>query len=75
MSFNVEELKIKLQPFGDLSYVLNDENILEFVVENVNYIYAVSNFGVFIEKEVLPYYSNLVVLSMDRIRLKGVFTS
>lgn len=78
MSFNIETFKIALQPFGDLNYARiydegKDDEHLEFVVDNVNYLYAVSNFGIFTTNEIMPYYPNLQVLSMDRIRLKGAF--
>ena len=78
MSFDLEEFKNKLQPFGNLTYaIIVDEGMptehLEFVVDSVNYLYAVSNFGVFTTTEILPYYPNLIVLSMDKIRLKGAF--
>jgi len=79
MSFDLEEFKIALQPFGTLSYALifneGDANEhLEFVVDNVEYLYAVSNFGEFCNTQILPYYPNLIVLSMDKIRLKGAFS-
>ncbi len=79
MSFNIEEFKILLEPFGTLTYaqIFNEgeeQEHLEFAVDNVNYLYAVSNFGEFTTTQILPYYPNLIVLSMDRIRLKGAFT-
>lgn len=78
MSFDLESFKLSLAPFGTLNYAMifnegqADEH-LEFVVDDVNYLYAVSNFGEFCNTEILPYYPNLIVLSMDRIRLKGAF--
>jgi hypothetical protein len=78
MSFDLESFKLSLAPFGTLTYAMifnegeADEH-LEFVVDNVNYLYSVSNFGEFITTQILPYYPNLMVLSMDRIRLKGAF--
>jgi len=79
MSFNLEEFKIALQPFGTLTYALifneGDANEhLEFVVDNVEYLYSVSNFGEFVNTQILPYYPNLIVLSMDKVRLKGAFS-
>ena len=79
MSFNLEEFKIALQPFGTLTYarIFNEGDAnesLEFVVDNVEYLYAVSNFGGFTTTQILPYYPNLIVLSMDKIRLKGAFS-
>jgi hypothetical protein len=75
--FDIEKFKIALQPFGTIKYAItfNDgaEDVLEFVVDDVNYLYAVTNFGEFTNTQILPYYSNLIVLSMDKIRLKGVF--
>ena len=78
MSFNLEEFKTSLVPFGTLNYAIvwepgEDSEYLEFVVDQVNYLYAVTNFGTEVTNEILPYYPNLVVLSMDRIRLKGAF--
>lgn len=78
MSFNLEEFKTALQPFGTLNYarIFNEGDAnesLEFVVDNVEYLYAVSNFGEFTTTQILPYYPNLIVLSMDKIRLKGAF--
>ena len=78
MSFDLESFKLALAPFGTLTYAtIFDEGLeteyLEFVVDSVNYLYAVSNFGVFTTTQILPFYPNLVVLSMDKIRLKGVF--
>ncbi len=78
MSFDLEKFKNSLKPFGTLSYAMifnegeADEH-LEFVVDDVNYLYAVSNFGEFTTTQILPYYPNLIVLSMDKIRLKGAF--
>lgn len=76
--FNLEEFKIALQPFGNLNYARvfntgNEYENLEFVVDDVNYLYSVSNFGNFCEIQILPWYPNLQVLSMDKIRLKGSF--
>jgi len=75
--FDIEKFKTALQPFGTINYAMtfNDgtEDVLEFVVDDVNYLYAVANFGEFTTAEILPYYPNLIVLSMDKIRLKGVF--
>ena len=78
MSFDLEVFKNKLEPFGHLTYaIIVDEGMptesIEFAVDAVNYLYAVSNFGVFTTTEILPYYPNLIVLSMDKIRLKGAF--
>ena len=78
MSFDLEEFKTALIPFGILTYaIIFDEGLeseyLEFAVDNVNYLYAVVNFGEFTTTQILPYYPNLVVLSMDKLRLKGVF--
>jgi len=78
MSFDLEEFKTALEPFGTITYALIfDEGLeseyLEFAVDNVDYLYSVSNFGEFTTTQILPYYSNLVVLSMDKIRLKGAF--
>ena len=78
MSFNLDEFKTALIPFGTLNYAMifnegqADEH-LEFVVDDVDYLYAVSNFGEFCNTQILPYYPTLIVLSMDRIRLKGAF--
>lgn len=78
MSFDLESFKLSLAPFGTLNYAMifnegqADEH-LEFVVDDVNYLYSVSNFGEFCNSEILPYYPSLIVLSMDRIRLKGAF--
>lgn len=74
MSFDIENFKLSLQPFGDLVYATSNEDNVEFVVENVQYLYAVSNFGEFTTNQILPYYPNLLVLSMDKIRLKGAFS-
>ena len=75
--FDIEKFKTALQPFGTINYAMtfNDgtDDVLEFVVDDVNYLYAVANFGEFTTAEILPYYPNLIVLSMDKIRLKGVF--
>ncbi len=75
MSFNLESFKLSLAPFGTLNYamIFNEGESLEFVVDDVNYLYSVSNFGGLVSSEILPYYSNLIVLSMDKIRLKGAF--
>ena len=78
MSFDLEVFKEKLEPFGSLTYAIiidkgKESEHLEFVVDSVNYLYAVINFGVFTTTEILPYYPNLIVLSMDTLRLKGAF--
>ena len=78
MSFDLESFKLSLAPFGTLNYakIFNEgkaDEHLEFVVDDVNYLYSVSNFGDFCNSEILPYYPSLIVLSMDRIRLKGAF--
>jgi hypothetical protein len=77
-SFNLDEFKLALAPFGTLTYArIFDEGLeseyLEFAVDNVNYLYSVTNFGVFTTTQILPYYPNLVVVSMDKLRLKGAF--
>ena len=79
MSFDLEQFKIALGAFGTLTYAIifyegEANERIEFVVDNVNYLYAVSNFGEFTSTQILPYYPELVVLSMDKIRLKGSFT-
>ena len=78
MSFDLESFKLSLVPFGKLNYAMifnegEEQEHLEFVVDNVNYLYAVANFGELVSSEILPYYPNLIVLSMDKIRLKGAF--
>ena len=78
MSFDLEVFKEKLEPFGSLTYAIiidkgKETEQLEFVVDSVNYLYCVSNFGVFTTTEILPFYPNLIVLSMDKLRLKGAF--
>ena len=78
MSFNLDQFKQALEPFGTLTYALIfdeglDSEYVEFAVDNVDYLYSVSNFGSFTTTQILPYYPNLVVLSMDKIRLKGAF--
>ena len=78
MSFNLEVFKQKLEQFGTLTYAIiidkgKETEHLEFAVDNVNYLYSVSNFGEFTNTEILPYYPSLIVLSMDKIRLKGAF--
>ena len=78
MSFDLESFKLSLGPFGTLTYALIfDEGLeseyLEFAVDSVNYLYSVNNFGEFTTTQILPYYPNLMVLSMDKIRLKGAF--
>jgi len=73
MSFDLENFKNALQPFGTLTYARIFNESLEFVVDDVNYLYSVSNFGEFTTTQILPYYPNLIVLSMDKIRLKGAF--
>ena len=72
MSFDLESFKLSLAPFGTLNYAMifnegqADEH-LEFVVDDVNYLYAVSNFGEFCNTEILPYYPNLIVLSVKSL--------
>jgi len=78
MSFNLDQFKQALEPFGTLTYALIfdeglDSEYVEFAVDNVDYLYSVSNFGSFTTTQILPYYPNLVVVSMDKIRLKGAF--
>lgn len=77
MRFDLESFKSSLVPFGTLTYALifnegEEQEHLEFAVDNDNYLYAVANFGELVS-EILQYYPNLIVLSMDRIRLKGAF--
>ena len=78
ISFNLDEFKKSLEPFGTLNYanIYNEgaekEN-LEFAVNDVNFLYCVTNFGEFTKNQILPYYPKLMVLSMDKIRLKGSF--
>jgi len=78
MSFNLDQFKQALEPFGTLTYALIfdeglDSEYVEFAVDNVDCLYSVSNFGSFTTTQILPYYPNLVVVSMDKIRLKGAF--
>ena len=79
MSLNLEEFNIALESFGTVTYSLifpsqgEQSEYFEFAVQNVNYLYSLSNFGEFCKNQILPYYPNLVVLSMDNISLKGSF--
>jgi hypothetical protein len=79
MSFNLEEFKKALEPFGtDLIYIDNtptegQNDCLQFVVYNINYLYVLSNFGEFCKTQILPYYQKLIVLYMDDMSLKGTF--
>ena len=73
MSFNLNEFKQALEPFGTLTYALIfdeglDSEYIEFAVDNVEYLYSVSNFGSFTTSQNLPYYPNLVFLSIEQIR-------
>lgn len=78
MAFNFALFKDRLLTFGTLNYALiyrqglADERI-EFVVDNLDYLYAMTHVGDFCETEILPYYPNLITLSFDKVRLKGVF--
>ena len=81
MSFNIETFKKSLEPFGTVVYarIFNEghgegaSEYLEFAVSPVNYQYTTSNWGVFTETQILPYYPKLINISMDTIRLKGAF--
>ena len=78
MSFNIETFKKSLAPFGTVVYarIFNQgqqSEYLEFAVSPVNYQYTTSNWGVFTETQILPYYPKLINISMDTIRLKGAF--
>ena len=79
MSFNLEEFKKALEPFGTEIYAYNfdineeQNEILEFNVYNINYLYTLSNFGEFCKTQILPYYTKLIVLSMNKKTLKGAF--
>jgi len=79
MSFNLEEFKKALEPFGtDIIYIDNtptegQNDSLGFVVYNINYLYVLSNFGEFCKTQILPYYQKLLALSMDDMHLKGSF--
>jgi hypothetical protein len=79
MSLNLEEFNIALESFGTVTYSLifpsqgNQTEYFEFAVQNVNYLYSLSNFGEFCKNKIVPYYPNLIVLSMDNISLRGAF--
>ena len=78
MTFNLDTFKTSLEPFGTLTYArIYDKGLpseyIEFVVDSVEYLYAVVNLGQLVTNDILPYYPTLDGISMDRLRLKGVF--
>lgn len=78
MSFNIQTFKELLKPFGTLVYATifnegQESEYLEFAVSPVNYQYTTSNWGVFTQTQILPYYPKLITISMNTIRLKGAF--
>ena len=78
MSFNLEEFKMALEAFGTIQYIDNNpreeqNDSLEFIVCNINYLYVLSNFGELCKTQILPYYQKLICLYMDKTALKGAF--
>ena len=59
MSLNLEEFNIALESFGTVTYSLispsqeNQTEYFEFAVQNVNYLYSLSNFGEFCKRKCL----------------------
>ena len=66
----LEEL---LNKFGTVYKLYIEDNKLVFIINDIEYLYAVSNFGDFIKNNVLGSFPYVYLLSMDKLRLKGIF--
>ena len=72
MSFDLQKLKDKLNTYGKIEFIDNTDKI-EFIVFEINYMLVLDDFNLVVKNDILPYYPNLVIMSLDRNRLKCCF--
>lgn len=71
-SFDLQKLKDKLNTYGKLEFVDNTDKI-EFIVFEINYMLVLDDFNLIVKNDILPYYPNLIIMSLDTNRLKCCF--
>lgn len=71
-SFDLQKLKDKLNTYGKLEFVDNTDKI-EFIVFEINYMLVLDEFNLIVKNDILPYYPNLIIMSLDTNRLKCCF--
>jgi len=72
MSFDLQKLKDKLNTYGKIEFIDNTDKI-EFIVFEINYMLVLDDFNSVVKNDILPYYPNLVIMSLDTNRLKCCF--
>tara|TARA_R110000803_G_scaffold5757_2_gene19003 strand:+ start:5512 stop:5739 length:228 start_codon:yes stop_codon:yes gene_type:complete len=74
MSFDLAKLKETLNTYGTVESVYTSENQVMFVVIDVNTDEILRTVGDTIFTQIMPYYSNLSHLDLDKNRLKCSFS-
>jgi len=72
MSFDLQKLKDKLNTYGKIEFIDNTDKI-EFIVFEIKYMLVLDDFNEVVKTDILPYYPNLRIMSLDRNRLKCCF--
>ena len=72
MSFDLQKLKDKLNTYGKIEFIDNTDKI-EFIVFEIKYMLVLDDFNLVVKNDILPYYPNLVIMSLDTNRLKCCF--
>lgn len=72
MSFDLVKLTEKLNTYGTIEFIDNN-NKIEFIVFDVEYMLVLHDFNEVVKSDILPYYKNLIVMSLDTNRLKCCF--
>ena len=74
MSFDLAKLKETLNTYGTIETIYTSENQLSYVVIDVNTDEILRTVGDTIFTQIMPYYSNLSHLDLDKNRLKCSFS-
>jgi hypothetical protein len=72
MSFDLQKLKDKLNTYGKIEFIDNTDKI-EFIVFEIKYMLVLDDFNLVVKNDILPYYPNLRIMSLDTNRLKCCF--
>ena len=60
--------------FGNIEYIVADDEHVEFIVIDVSFMNILNDFGSVVINDILTYYPDIQVLSLDKTRLKCCFT-
>tara|TARA_R110001606_G_scaffold322912_1_gene469789 strand:+ start:1042 stop:1269 length:228 start_codon:yes stop_codon:yes gene_type:complete len=74
MSFDLAKLKETLNTYGTIETIYTSENQLSYVVIDVNTDEILRTVGDTIFRQIMPYYSKLTHLDLDKNRLKCSFS-